>query len=507
MMRLALAMVGIGIALSARGQNAMLILNEDNDHYFKLPAARMNVADLQTYVDQLANTKVTHFFMCPNGQRTSYRSAVHEAIWDEVDGKPQTNIWCVNAKILHDKGIDPYSVWIKRCREKSISPWITMRMNDVHFVTTPGYFRNTTFWQKRSDLWRVPEAKGGAWTDFAFDYSKPEVREYHLALVRELLERYDMDGLELDWMRFGRHLTPGHEAEQAPILTEFTRQVRQLTNQWAVKRGHAIKLGARIPSHPDAAVGLGMDGITWAKAGLVDLLVVSPFFSTADFDIPIELWRERLGPDAANLPIIPAIDNGTAAYPGAPRVDLDLAMYYGWATALRQRGADSFYLFNLVYRPQDKPPYRTILDHGLAEAVIQSNRRRHVLGYRDTVPPGFPNGAQLPKTTDKPTGFSLAIGKRPSAGRVFVVIGLGETPGVAEASLAVSLNGQQASAGADVPNPHPYGRNVARVLRFEISPATTRNGMNAVRVEKTTGEPQRLVWAEIEIVPPATVEE
>ena len=506
-MRLALVMVGLGMALSATGQDAMLILNEDNDHYFKLPAARMNVADLRAYIDQLANTKVTHFFMCPNGQRTSYRSAVHEAIWDEVDGKSSTNIWSVNAKRLHDKGIDPYTVWITRCREQGISPWITMRMNDVHFVTTPGYFRNTTFWQKRSDLWRVPGAKGGAWTDFAFDYAKPEVREYHLALVRELLERYDMDGLELDWMRFGRHLTPGHEGEQAPILTEFTRQVRQLAEEAAVKRGHAIKLGARIPSHPDAAAGLGMDGVAWTKAGLVDLLVVSPFFSAADFDIPVELWRERLGEHAATVPIIPAIDNGTAAYPGAPRVDLDLAMYCGWAAALRERGATSFYLFNLVYRPQDRPPYRTILDRGLEEVVVLGDRRRHPLGYRDTVPPGFPNGAQLPKMTDQATSFSVPIGRRPNAGRVFVVVGLGEKPGVAAAALGVELNGKQAAAGSEVANPHTYGRNVVRVLRFELPPTATRDGVNTVALARTTGEPQRIVWVEIEIVPAAATGE
>ncbi len=497
-MRLAWTVFCLGTALLARGSEPMLIINEDNDHYFKQPAERMNLADLQAYIDRLAGTKVTHFFVCPNGQRTSYRSAVHEAIWDPIDGEAPDNIWCVNAKRLYDQGIDPYAVWMTRCHEQGISPWITMRMNDVHFVTTKNYFRNTTFWRDRPDLWRVPNATSGNWMDYAFDYAKAEVREYHMALVRELLERYDMDGLELDWMRFGRHLTPGHEAEQAPILTEFVRQVRQLTQEWAAKRGHAIGLSVRVPSHPDAAAGLGMDGVEWAKQGLVDLLIVSPFFSSADFDIPLELWQERLGDAAASVRVIPAIDNGTAAYPGSPRVALDLAMYYGWAAGLRYRGADSFYLFNLVYYPQDKPPYRTILDHGLAEDMVLAGHRRHPLAYLDTVPPGFPTGAQLPKTVGELAPLVLQTGKRPFTGNVFLVLGLAQAPGVAEAVLSASLNGQASTAVAEVPKPAHYGQNVVRALCFGFPLEALRDGANTVQVERVGGEPQKLVWAELE---------
>ena len=500
-MRLPWTALCLGMALHAGEQKPMLIINEDNDHYFKQPAERMNLADLQAYVDRLAGTKVTHFFVCPNGQRTSYRSAVHEAIWDPIDGKAPQDIWCRNAKLLHDQGIDPYQVWMARCREKGISPWITMRMNDVHFVTTRNYFRNTTFWRDRPDLWRVPHATKGTWTDYAFDYANAEVREYHLALVRELLERYDMDGLELDWMRFGRHLTPGHEAEQAPILTDFVRQVRQLANDWAAKRGHAIRLSVRIPSHPDAAAGLGMDGVEWARQGLVDLLIVSPFFSSADFDIPLELWRERLGDAAAKVRVIPAIDNGTAAYPGSPRVDLDLAMYYGWAAGLRSRGADSFYLFNLVYYPQDKPPYRTILDQGLAEDVVRNGHRRHLVAYRDTVPPGFPTGAQLPKTIGDPATLVLETGELPASGNVSLVLDFAEAPGVAEAILTAHLDGQASGTASDLAKPARYGRNVVRALRFELPLESVRNGTNAVMVELASGQPQKLVWAELEIIP------
>ena len=502
-MRRRLLSIGIlcGMACTCQAQRPMLIINEDNDHYFKKSSEYMTVPALQAYLDPFAASRVTHFFMCPNGQRTSYRSAVHEAIWDAVGGVMPTNMWCLNAKLLHDKGIDPYQVWISRCREKGISPWLTMRMNDVHFVTVTNYFRNTNFWRSHPELWRVPHAKSGNWTDYAFDYSKPEVRDYHLALVRELLDRYDPDGLELDWMRFCYHLTPGKEREQAVLLTDFTRQVRKLADAAAARRGHAIRLSARVPSHPDAAAGLGMDGLEWARLGLVDLLVISPFFSTSDFDIPVEMWRERLGTEAAKIQLIPAIDNGTAPYPGAPRLDNDLATYYGWADTLRHRGADSFYLFNTVYHPIDQPSFRPIIDTGLDDDTVRNSRRRYPVTYRDTVPEGIPDGTQLPKTSDKRVTLEVAIGKRPVSGKVAVIIGLADKPGLAESAFAARLNGRSASFMTDLVTPKRYGGKTARALRFDFATEAACDGINLVAIDPLAGAAQLIVWAEIEIDP------
>lgn len=491
-----------GAADLGHAQQPMLIVNEDNDHYFKQKAELMTQSDLEAYIDQFARTKVTHFFMCPNGQRTSYRSAVHEAIWDPVAGEMPNDVWCVNAKILHDKGIDPYEVWIRRCRQQGISPWLTMRMNDVHFVTTTNYFRNTTFWRTRPDLWRVPHATSGDWTDYAFDYSHQEVREYHLALVRELFQRYDFDGFELDWMRFCYHLTPGKEEEQASILTNFTREVRKIAKAWETKRGHPIRLCARIPSHPDAAAGLGMDGIQWAKQGLVDMLVVSPFFSSSDFDIPVDLWKQRLGQQAAQVAIVPAIDNGLAPYPGAPRIDNDLALLYGWAATSHYRGADSLYLFNWVYFPLDKPKFRPILDKGLGEHTILNAPRRHPVCYRDTVPKGFSNGAQLPKVLDKAASFVIPTGKKPSAGKAVVLIGLADKAGLKDATFGASLNGTPSTACSDIrDNLKRYGAKTVRALGFEFSLDAACDGANTVVITANAGEPQQIIWAEIQFAP------
>ena len=114
-----------------------------------------------------------------------------------------------------------------------------------------------------------------------------------MAFVRELVSRYDMDGLELDWMRLGQHFKPGSEAEGCEILTEFVTDVRRLLDERQRELGHPIRLGVRVPSRPDTARGLGMDAVTWARQGLIDVLVPAPFLFI-EFDIPIELWKQLL---------------------------------------------------------------------------------------------------------------------------------------------------------------------------------------------------------------------
>ena len=70
---LSVAILATASALSAYSDKVRVVaVNEDNDHYFKLDASLMNEASLVAYIDGLAGGKVTHFVMCPSGQRPSY---------------------------------------------------------------------------------------------------------------------------------------------------------------------------------------------------------------------------------------------------------------------------------------------------------------------------------------------------------------------------------------------------------------------------------------------------
>jgi len=137
----------------------------------------MNLEGLHAFVDQYAHTAVSHLFLCPNAMKASHRSKVRDAIWELKDGQkpPQEEFakkWCENARLLDERGLDPYAVWIARCREKEISPWLSMRMNDVHNADDVDNYIHSSFWRKHPDYWRVPGGSG--WTDRALDYGIPK---------------------------------------------------------------------------------------------------------------------------------------------------------------------------------------------------------------------------------------------------------------------------------------------------------------------------------------------
>ena len=361
--------LAVGAAAAQNGGvgslHGMLILNEDDSHFFSSRRSEdMTRAGLEAFIDQYADSAITHLFLCPNAMRASFRSRTRDAIWDPVNGSEPQDLWPQNAKRLDAAQLDPYEIWIGRCRQRGISPWLSMRMNDVHSVDDPNHFLHSTFWRNHPECWRVPHGSASPWVNRALNYAHADVREHQMAFVRELLERYDPDGLELDWMRFGYHLTPGREREEARVLTEFVREVRALTHDWSEKRGHAILLGVRVPAHPDAAAGLGMDAVLWTREGLVDLVVPCPFWASSDFDIPVELWLERLGEATSRVTVAPGIEYNSRPWSGGAAVANDLASLRGFAASAYFRGAHSLYLFNWMdseTRPVGADEYAQLL--------------------------------------------------------------------------------------------------------------------------------------------------
>lgn len=510
----ALWLLGIGFACSISA-HACLILNEDNSHFFvSRTPEEMTLEGLQAFIDQYAQTKVTHLFLCPNAMKASYRSNVWDAIWDmapnqrvkEDESADGARRWIKNAKLLYERGLDPYTIWIERCRHHGISPWLSMRMNDVHGVDDPTSYLHSRFWIDHPEYWRVPG--GTRWIDRAFNYAIPEVREHHLKFIKELLERYDPDGLELDWMRFGYHFPPGKEEAGCLILTEFMREVRDLTLHWSKQRGHPIQLGARVPTLPESAKGLGMDAITWVREGLVDMLVPTPFWATADFDIPLEAWRieiKKQAPEKSSSLIIAAgLEILLRAYPGAPAIETNLDAVRGFASASLFRGVDCIYLFNFL----DPAPmrggvsaYRELLEKGLSLPSVADAKRSYPVTYRDTVPPGVPDGVVLPACPVDSPEFTLFIAPAPEEGEVILILGFAAHPEVAKTEVLATLNGYTCQQTVDCPFVEKLP-GVARALAFQVESKKVSTGYNKVRVICSSAcEEQKIVWVELRISP------
>jgi hypothetical protein len=191
------------------------------------------------------------------------------------------------------------------------------------------------------------------WPDKALDFGREDVRKRALALIREIAELYDMDGLELDWMHFGFHFRPGFEQAGAPLLTAFIREARKIQDTAEQKRGHRIQLSARVPSRPETSLGLGMDAVAWARECLIDLLVVTPFWATAETDMPIEIWKQLLWGTGTKLAaglelLLRPYNDIIKLVPNISHVNLlnSIETVRGMAWSYIHRGVDAVYLFN-----------------------------------------------------------------------------------------------------------------------------------------------------------------
>lgn len=498
--------------IAARGG---LCLNEDNSHYFSTRAGnKLDAETVAAWVDQYAKTQVRELMLSPNAMRTSYDSKVWEPIWKGYDpngpddqpllastapaSRKAVRDWIHTAWRLNKDGIDPYKLWIERARKHGISPWISMRMNDVHNVDDERSFMHSDLWRQNPQFRRINYRLDRS-ADQAFDYAHTEVRQHHFKLVRELVERYDIDGLELDWMRFGYHFKPGHEHAGLAILTEFTAEVRRLLTAWEKKRGHKIKLSARVPSRPQTALGLGYDPVTWARKGLIDMLVVTPFWASIEPDMPIGLWKELLR--GTQVTLAAGLEVLIRTHPDSKQFQKNtLETVRGAAATLLDRGAERIYLFNYMDSQtamDDLENYPTLLREVGSLETLKGKPRRHVLTFADTWAPGEAPAIPLPAqcSAGRWRAFRLPTGPVPAAGNVRALLGI---EGMTETDLAASelrLNGEACKFSGKVQLKTPKPESA--VFSFSIPLTLLRREYNVI--EFAPKRDCRIDWVEISI--------
>ncbi len=470
-------------------------------------------------VDYYAEADVPYLFLNVCYMRAACPSEVWDTYWDVDD--PDTNVtgWPRGHWLVHKKGVDPFAVCVTRCRERGVSPWMSMRMNDTHYIDDAN--KTSKLWQQHPELRRAERS--------GYDFAHKQVRDHYLALVAELMDRYDCDGIELDWMRFPQHFKSGQEQQGREHLNDFMRRARQLAQQVAAKRGHPVKIAARIPAVPEFAQGLGMDGVAWAREGWVDVLILASVWRPSDTAIPIERWRELIGPDADKVLLAAGTDLWLQGTPGGRLMSDDVETQRGFTTAMLDRGADLVYLFNHFNasdfgHTRKEPDGSTARWNEHADLLKIAGRlqpalegpRRHVLTFHDPPAPNQPNPKQLPAniTQGKSAQFRLYTGPKPTNGRVVVRVGLDNFPGVAEAKLAVRLNGTECKPIEDVAKPDThksYAHDPHRVFhvadlaqrmtQFEAPYDAMQRGYNEVDVRVTAGSDQKAIWLEVYVEP------
>ncbi len=448
---------------------------------------------IDRYIDVLAGAGITELFFNTNARLTNYRSDVWESFWDAYNlAEPSDMIH--NMEATYREGVDYPARVIARCRRHGIIPWISIRMNDVHYSDEPGHFFHGQFWKQNPQLRRQAQPD---WFQTAFDYAHQEVRDHYQALIAESLERFDPDGIELDFMREPFLFSEGREEEGGRILTAWIRGIRTLVESAAAQRGHAVKLGVRVPSHVETARGLGMDAVTWAREGLVDLVVPCNRWMSIEYDMPIKEWKERLGPFQGTLAggmdvsVLTCRENKMRC----ALDENDLAR--GAAVSILADGADALYLFN-YFQPLsgDVAAYQSFMKSLSSLEQLQREPRTHAVTLREIVAPTENYREPLPASGRELT-FALPLGPKP--------------PTDWKMELRVEV---EASTEGDSPSLHAWVNDVAcgkpseeknadgRIMRrFPAAVAAVRgDGSDRIRLA-TDGQPVKVFQVETHICP------
>ena len=145
------------------------------------------------------------------------------------------------------------------------------------------------------------------------DYRKPEVRDYVVAIATELLIKYNIDGVHLDYARFGCN-----QAFDEAALVDVGRRIHEARHAAADKWGRPMLIAVRIPSYryhqknasvyrgeyPEFVAALE----TWAETGCIDRVMACAMgsvehvktlsverYKAALAGTDVELWGDLYG--------------------------------------------------------------------------------------------------------------------------------------------------------------------------------------------------------------------
>lgn len=487
-----------------------LLHNEDCMNFFDhrtFPEGKAGEM-VDRYVDVLAGAGVSALMCNTSSRKTNYRSEVWESFWDGYDPSgpdDQPFLAAVvqkqrasyrrlvgNMLATHNEGVDYPARVIERCRHHGISPWISLRMNDVHQNGNLDH-------PLHSDFWRKPEFFRQGHPGYyarALDYAHAEVRDHYKALIVETLDRYDIDGLELDFMREPYLFSRGREQEGRRILTEWLRGIRTLVDDAAKRRGHAVRLGVRVPSSPETALGLGLDAPSWAKEGLVDLVVATSRWSTLNFAIPLGRWRELLGDQVT---LAGGLEVNYQPHLGIPNRVVTKEEATGAAIGVLSAGADVVYLYNYfqIGHPQwSIPEYQRMLNAFSSVEELQKMPRRHAVTFSDVAIPGEDYPSPFPASGTR-LSFDLPLGPAPLAdwqGEVTIEVAARD---LEDAAPNISVNGIAGKLQRNEPM-----KNGWRLLSYAF-PVTALSGNNrdTVTVTATGKDPIKVQRVEASLRP------
>lgn len=440
----------------------------------------------------LENSHVDALFWCDGagGNTANYDSQVLERTGVR-SGKPRTYIdkWI-------DAGDDPPAVVVREAKKRKLDVFYSFRINDIHDSFIPDEM--PTFKVEHPE-WMIGEQKYGNVTSFktALNFAVPEVRELKFQVIKELFEKYEFDGLEIDFLRSSPYFLPGTEEKNAHLLTELLERTRTHLNARSKQLGRPIRLAVRVNESLRSCDLDGFDVATWIDRGLVDIVTLG----SGVIDIEVEEFKKLA--EGKNVHVYPCLYGWPSRY---NPISAELAS--GIALNYHAQGADGIYLFNwfphTANNSENTGPYMAGLLKQIGDPKTLVKSQPNMMFAVDR---GRPQRAYqynwlhcvLPETlsTNKPLEVTMRVFRKfPNESKLELRLLVDNLKN--EDLVSVSLNGSTISK---------WNRSKPNQLDAAIAPSQLRYGRNQIKISmqppaSNSNEPRIVTAVELHVAQP-----
>ena len=370
-----------------------------NDGMYAYTIDEPDVSYLHKQVDVLVGTQVDT--LCWNVGHTGaywYDTKVGTPWGAGLDKLPRARYYRLRSFLeeMLRQGIDPLRVLLERGQEKGIKVYPSVRIYDCQ------HGGQLDPLSREHPEWRIGEyPKYGPTAAYdpppktylaQMDHARPEVRQRLIDVATELIERYPIEGIELDFERRPHFFKPDEAVANRHLLTDMLAQIRAVARQAAESRGQTVEVICRVWPDISDCENLGMDVRTWVAQGLVDTLVpTNHFFFALDYLIEDYVELVKDSPVSVLMAYCPVLDQFPRGdrpecwkiTPAAGRpinmINLDTPyliskeMWYGAAQMAFAKGVDGLATFNLKWALATQPENISILSEIGSPAMVATH--------------------------------------------------------------------------------------------------------------------------------------
>ncbi len=352
-----------------------LIYYNDAHHFHgKRVDPPVSIPKLRWPVDEITGTGVEMLsFGMGYGDVFFHNSKVGKSILQSADVIPSPIDWRIKAmaRDAAAMGTDQMREVIGRGKQLGMPVLPSLKMNNGQ---GPGAHRCGNFKAERGQEVCLREPPN----EWAYDFTHADVRAYKLDLIREMLDDYDADGIELDFLFFASYFRDEDVERGKRVMSDHVADVRSLAKEVGSQKGRDLTVMARVFGTEEENLRSGLDVRAWLDEGSLDIVVGEPSDSLFETWMPDATWLAKA-----------AKDGGAAAYVRPPlrvyderTASPDIEMYRALSHSLQSQGFAGMYL-GYLYWPLRNVEQQILRDAAYPEITDRLNKR-YILQPQET---------------------------------------------------------------------------------------------------------------------------